>query len=162
MVLSRPRYYAPVVVSGTTYYYWGGTYYMASGNKYVVVNPPPGAVVYAVPEPTTVVYAQKKPYYYINGTYYVATDKEASLPEKNKDYKETAQASTDSTPEMIESDDYNYEVVAPPVGATVPYLPKTAKKEKIGGKTYYVNDGTYYREFASDNDTVYMVVEKPS
>ena len=134
---------------------------MASGTQYVVVNPPPGAVVYAVPAPTTVVYANKEPYYYIDGTYYVASDQEATLPEENK---EDAGKKDDSKedPEMIESDDYNYEVVASPVGATVPYLPETAKKETIGGKTFYVNDGTYYRAFASDGDTVYMVVEKPA
>jgi hypothetical protein len=131
---------------------------MASGGKYVVVDPPPGAVVYAVPEPTTVVYAQKQPYYYINGTYYVASDKQATLPEKNHNYKEKDESSNDKIPEMIESENHNYEVVESPIGATVPYLPKTAKKKKIGGKTYYVDGDTYYRAFASDNDTGYMVV----
>jgi uncharacterized protein DUF6515 len=134
---------------------------MASGSQYVVVNPPSGAVVYAVPEPTTVVYAKKEPYYYIDGTYYVASDKEAPLPEENTEYAGKAEDSKEA-PEMIESEDHNYEVVSAPVGATVPYLPETAKKEQISGKTFYVNNGTYYRAFASDGDTVYMVVEKPA
>ena len=58
-------------------------------------------------------------------------------------------------------DDYNFEVVKPPVGATVPYLPDEADEEKIDGKKYFVYDGTYYRPFSSDGDTVYMVVENP-
>ncbi len=54
-----------------------------------------------------------------------------------------------------------YEVVAPPVGATVPYLPDEADEEMVDGKKYFVYEGTYYRAFASDDETVYMVVEDP-
>ena len=61
---------------------------------------------------------------------------------------------------MVE-DDHNYEVVAPPAGATVPYLPEEADEETIGGKKYFVYAGTYYRPFASDGETIYMVVEDP-
>ena len=61
---------------------------------------------------------------------------------------------------MIE-EDHNFEVVGPPVGATVPYLPEEANEETIGGKAHFVYGGTYYRAFASDGDTVYMVVEDP-
>ena len=160
-VLSRPRYYSTVVVTGTNYYYWGGVYYVSSGSGYVVATPPPGAVVYAVPAPTTVIYANQVPYYYINGTYYVATDAPATLPEENKADKQEDETSEKSDPEMIESDDPNYEVVPPPVGATVPYLPETATKKVIDKKTYYIDDKTYYRKFASDGDVVYMVVDKP-
>jgi len=150
------------VVSGTTYYYWGGVYYVVSGDQYVVVNPPPGAVVYAVPAPTTVIYANSQPYYYLDGAYYVASDKEASLPEENPEYKGKQEDSKQSDPEMVESDDYNYEVVAPPVGATVPYLPEKAEKKNINKKTYFVYEGTYYRAYASDGDTVYMIVDDPT
>ena len=58
-------------------------------------------------------------------------------------------------------DDQNYEVVAPPIGATVPYLPDEVSEETVNGKKYFVYEGTYYRPFASDGDTVYMVVEDP-
>ncbi len=61
---------------------------------------------------------------------------------------------------MVEDDD-NFEVVAPPVGATVPYLPDEANEETVGGKKYFVYDDTYYRAFASDGETVYMVVADP-
>ena len=58
-------------------------------------------------------------------------------------------------------DDHNYQVVAPPVGATVPYLPDEADDRFINGKSYFLYEGTYYRPFVSDGDTVYVVVEDP-
>ena len=63
---------------------------------------------------------------------------------------------------MTESEDHNYEVVGPPIGATVPYLPEKAKKVEIKDKGYYVYNKTYYRAFSSDGDTVYMVVADPT
>ena len=59
------------------------------------------------------------------------------------------------------TDDQNYKVVAPPVGATVPYVPEEASEETVGGKKYFVYDGAYYRPFASDGETIYMVVDDP-
>ena len=59
-------------------------------------------------------------------------------------------------------DDHNYKVVKPPVGATVSYLPEEATKETVNGKKYFVYADTYYRPFASDGETIYMVVEKPN
>ena len=58
-------------------------------------------------------------------------------------------------------EDYSYEVVAPPVGATVPYMPEEAKEKKVAGKTYFFYEETYYKPFASDGETIYMVVEDP-
>ena len=63
--------------------------------------------------------------------------------------------------EMTEGEE-NYEVVAPPIGATVTYLPEETKEELVGGKKYYVYEGTYYQAFASEDETVYMVVETPA
>ena len=63
--------------------------------------------------------------------------------------------------DMTEGDDYNYEVVAHPVGATVPYLPDEAEEGRIAGKTYYVYADTYYKPFVSDGETIYMAVEDP-
>ncbi len=60
------------------------------------------------------------------------------------------------------ADDHNYEVVAPPTGATVPYVPDEADEKTIGGTTYMVYEGTYYRPFVSEGETIYMVVEDPS
>ena len=58
-------------------------------------------------------------------------------------------------------EEYNYEVVGAPVGATVPYLPDDADKQQIDGKAYFLYDGTYYKAFANDGETIYMVVEDP-
>ena len=62
---------------------------------------------------------------------------------------------------MIENDEENYEVVAAPVGATVPYLPEEADEEIVKGKTYYVYEGTFYQPFAGEGETIYMVVSDP-
>jgi hypothetical protein len=181
---SRPKYSSTVVVTGTTYYYAGGVYYVQKGANYVVVAPPSGAVVYAVPTATTVVYVGSTPYFYYNGAYYVATTQPADVPEIsqsdiNVDVTENTGADEESDlqtitstvttedgeehelPPMPINDDQNYEVVAPPPGATVPYLPEEAHEETIDGRVYLVYEGTYYRPFASDGETIYMVVEDP-
>ncbi len=161
---TRPRVYTTVVVSGTNYYYAGGVYYVPSGSGYVVVSAPPGAVVYSVPTYTTVVYSGTTEYLYVNGTYYVPTTQPAAQPPP--DTATTQSASSDSQDPsdipMLENEGENYEVIAPPVGATVPYLPDGADEETIGGKRYFVSDGTYYQPFAGDGDTIYMVVSDPT
>ncbi len=113
--------------------------------------------MHAVPSYTTVVYVGTTPYYYAGGTYYVATQAPAPQPPS-----EVTQAAADDTDqvEMIE-DDHNFEVVGPPVGATVPYLPEEADEVEINGKKYSVYDGTYYQAFVNDGDTIYMIVEDP-
>ena len=58
-------------------------------------------------------------------------------------------------------DEPNYEGCGSPVGVTVPYLPESAHEETVGGKAYFVHEGTDYRPFASDGETIYMVVEDP-
>jgi hypothetical protein len=70
-------------------------------------------------------------------------------------------APTPEVPPMIENDD-NYEVVESPIGATVPYLPEEAEATTVNGKKYFIYDGSYYRPYSSDGDTVYMVVEDPT
>ena len=181
---TRPKTYTTVVVSGSSYYYAGGVYYVSSGSGYVVVSAPPGAVVYAVPTHTTVVYVNSTPYYYYGGTYYVVSTEPAPQPtvvvdasatsvkESYPSYANTGEpsggtekgtekgAAAPEVPPMTD-DDQSYKVVAPPVGATVPYLPDEAKAETVKGKKYFVYESTYYRPFSSDGDTVYMVVDDP-
>ncbi len=159
------------MVTGTTYYYAGGVYYVSSGTGYVVVSAPPGVVVHAVPTATTVVYVGTTPYYYYGGTYYVVTTQPAPQPQPSTttvNVNVNVEASKDTGAEgdaadepPMTTDDHNYKAVDPPVGATVPYLPDEADEKTIAGKTYFVYDGTYYQPFASDNETIYMVVEKP-
>jgi hypothetical protein len=150
------------VVTGTTYYYAGGVYYVQSGSGYTVVSAPPGAVVHAVPTYTTVVYVGSTPYYYSGGAYYVATDKPAPQPPPEEESEADVKVADDDPSQipMVE-DDHNYEVVPPPVGATVPYVPEEADEETVGGKKYFVYADTWYRPFASDGETIYMVVEDP-
>ena len=122
-----------------------------------MVSAPPGAVVHAVPAATTVVYVGSKPYYYIGGTYYAATTEPAPQPPATgeSDAKEESVA-------MIEGQGKdNYKVVKPPVGATVPYVPEEATQKTVNGKEYFVYDGTYYKAYASDGETIFMVVENP-
>jgi hypothetical protein len=164
---NRPKQSTTVVVTGTTYYYSGGVYYVSSGSGYVVVAPPPGAVVYSVPTYSTVVYVGTTEYIYVNGAYYVPTTKPAEQPPPPDPNAKTAaspeEAEDPSEIPMKEGgEEQNYEVVAPPPGATVPYLPEEADEETVNGKKYFVYDGTYYRPFASDGETIYMVVEDPS
>lgn len=169
-LLTAPRYYTTVVVAGTSYYYAGGIYYVRRGRHYVIVSAPPGAVVYSVPTTTTVVYAGSTQYLYHNGTYYVTTTAPAPKPPATTEVnlKVTVEGSKDGgvtqeLPAMVKStDDENYEVAKPPVGATVPYIPDEADEKTIGGKKYFVYADTYYRPFASDGETIYMVVDNPA
>jgi hypothetical protein len=162
---TRPRVSTTVVVTGSTYYYTGGVFYVSSSAGYRVVVAPPGAVVYAVPAHTTIVYAGETPYSYNGGTYYIESDQPTEAPTPPP-APETPTASTDdgeleSLSDVPMTDDGSYEVVAPPVGATVPYLPDEADEEMVDGKKYFVYEGTYYRAFASDDEVVYMVVDDP-
>jgi hypothetical protein len=150
-----------------------------SGTQYVIVAPPPGAVVYAVPASTTVVYSGETKYYYDGGTYYVLTDAKAEKPPPGTDEpadsdsasqadasakSDTGDETTTIKPvEMSEAPEEgkNYKTVAPPVGATVPYLPDDAKEKTIDGKKYWQQADTYYQAFVSGGDTIYMVVKNP-
>ena len=56
----------------------------------------------------------------------------------------------------------NYKVTAPPIGASVKDLPKSAKETTVDDKKYYTYQDAYYKPFYSGSDVVYMVVAKPS
>jgi hypothetical protein len=161
---TRPPKTTTVVVTGTTYYYSGGVYFVQSGSGYVVVAPPPGAVVYAVPTATTLVYVGTTRYFYYGGTFYVMSTKPAEQPPP-PDPSAAAAPSGEGEQTLADvpmtDDEENYAVVAPPPGATVPYMPDEADETTVNGKTYYVHDDTYYQPFSSGGDTIYMVVENP-
>ena len=160
---TRPRTTTTVVVTGTTYYYAGGVYYVPSGSGYVVVAAPPGAVVYSVPTYTTVVYSGTTEYLYVNGAYYVPTTRPAEQPATTQSASSESRAGSEDPSDipMLDDEGENYEVVASPVGATVPYLPEGAHEETVAGKRYFVSDGTYYQPFAGEGETIYMVVADP-
>jgi len=123
------------------------------------------------------VYVDSTPYYYQNGTYYVATTQPAPQPQPPTETTVNVNVTVEGSfvfaasgsgeseepeePEMTTGEDHNFEVVAPPVGATVPYLPEEADEKTIGDSKYFVYEGAYYRPFVSDGETIYMVVEDP-
>lgn len=61
-----------------------------------------------------------------------------------------------------EDSDPTFKVIAPPIGATVTELPGSAEKKTVGGKDYFVYDGTWYQPFYNGSNAVYVVVEKPA
>jgi hypothetical protein len=58
--------------------------------------------------------------------------------------------------------DPTFEVVAPPVGATVTDLPEGAEKKTVNGADYFVYAETWYQPFYSGSTAVFVVVEKPA
>ena len=58
--------------------------------------------------------------------------------------------------------DSGYEVIAPPIGATVATIPGSAELETVGGQQYFDLDGVYYQAFYSGSGLVYKVVEDPN
>jgi hypothetical protein len=125
-------------------------------------------------------------YLYANGTFYqetvdapsVATPAEettentsaaAASGKATADQKERAKTDPNvvkgEKPEQLKDDPdpgTNYQVSAPPKGATVAHLPDDAAESKVGDSTYYTYSGTWYRAFYSGSTVVYMVVDQPS
>jgi len=59
-------------------------------------------------------------------------------------------------------DNAQYRVVAPPIGATVDYLPDGAKSVVVSGVTYYELNNTWYRRyFDSSGGVIYRVEQNP-
>ena len=55
-----------------------------------------------------------------------------------------------------------YEVIPPPIGATVNTLPDGAVDQNINGTTYFTFGGAYYRPFYSGSSVIYEVVANPT
>jgi hypothetical protein len=112
--------------------YWGDDWAYFAGDVML------GMAIASIPHRHEVIVVYGSTYYYSNGTYY-----EAKPP-----------VDDESVP--------TYEVVAPPVGATVDSLPDGAAQETIEGSTYVVDSETFYKPFYSGSDVVYMVVADPT
>jgi hypothetical protein len=52
-----------------------------------------------------------------------------------------------------------YQVVSPPMGATVPSVPPGAYQTTVNGTTYYVSGSTYYEPVFSDGQVVFKVAQ---
>lgn len=97
---------------------------------YTHYGPVFGIRVNVLPYGYSRIYAGTNPYYYNDGIYY-------------RSYNNTS----------------SYEVVAPPLNATVNKLPSNATVTVIDGQKYYQVGGTFYQEEISDNNRpVYRVV----
>ncbi len=125
---SLPADMTAINVNGNPYYYANGTYLQPSGSSYVVVPPPQGAVIQALPQGYTTVYANGStvPYYYYNGFFYGAVSG-------------------------------GYQVISPPQGAMVPYLPKGYTESLQGGVPSYKYAGVTYSAYYSGGELVYIV-----
>ena len=55
----------------------------------------------------------------------------------------------------------NFQVVAPPIGATVTMLPEDAEEKMVGKTKYFLYAETWYKPFYSGDDVVYMVSAAP-
>ncbi len=101
-----------------------------SPRAYVHYGPVFGVRINALPYGYSRIYVGSNPYYYNNGVYY--------RPQNNNS---------------------GYEVVAPPLNATVNRLPANATVTMIDGQKYYQVGGTFYQEeFDRNNRLSYRVV----
>ena len=55
-----------------------------------------------------------------------------------------------------------YQVIPPPIGATVWTLPNGAVDQDVNGVTYFAYGGAYYRPFYSGSSVIYEVVANPA
>jgi len=144
---------------GSAYHYGGGVFYRRSGSGYVTCLPPYGIVVPILPPACQTVYVDNSSYYYANGSYYQQTDQPA-------DTSDSDGSSTDDSgyagSGSASGSGQNYQVVKPPLGATVNQLPEGATETTVDGNKVYVYEGTYYRPFYSGSTVVYQVVAPPN
>ncbi len=130
---SIPPYHTTVVYGDTSYLYYGGVYYQAApAGGYVIVQAPLGVVADAPPAECAVVEVGELSYCYHFGTLYLWD---------------------------VEAD--GYKVVAPPVGATVTYLPEGHEVRYVSGAKYHAYASVYYRPVYRGTTVVYQVVKSP-
>jgi uncharacterized protein DUF6515 len=108
--------------------YFKGVFYKPEGKKWVVVPAPVGARVKERPAAGSGILYNNVAYTYYNGTFYL-WNREVSAAD----------------------------VVAPPVGATVTYIPDTAVKTERDGKPCYVYGNTCFRPGFRGQNVVYTV-----
>jgi len=110
------------------YKYFKGVFYKPQGGKWVVVPAPVGARVKERPAAGSGILYKNVAYTYYNGAFYVWNREEGAA-----------------------------DVVAPPIGATVTYIPDTAVKTERDGKPCYVYGDTCFRPGFRGQTVVYTV-----
>ena len=108
--------------------YFKGVFYKPEGNQWVVVPAPVGARVKDRPAAGSGIVYNNVPYTYYNGAFYV-WNREANAAD----------------------------VVAPPAGATVTYIPDTAVKTERDGKPCYLYGNTCFRPGFRGQNVVYTI-----
>ena len=117
-----------VTGSWGTYQYSKGVFYKPDGKQWIVVPAPVGARVKDRPAAASMIVYRNVPYLYYNGAFYV--------------WNVNAKAA---------------DVVAPPAGAIVTYIPETAVKQDRNGQTCYVYGETCFRPSFRGSNVVYVV-----
>jgi hypothetical protein len=113
------------------------------------------------------------PYYYANGVYYAPQGGQyAVVPppqaRSSPHHRPRAPPSMSTARPnwivagLLPSVPSGYQVIPPPIGATVSTLPSGAVDQNIGGGTYFTFGGGYYRPFYSGSTVIYEVVAKPA
>ena len=114
---------------GYDYAYSKGHYYKRVNEVYNLVPPPHGIRVKIIPSDFLTIMVQSVPYYFYEGVYYRNTN------------------------------DDDYEVVAPPMGAIVPELPEyDVKALVIDGKTVFEYDNILYKPVVTKSGVQYKVI----
>jgi hypothetical protein len=124
-----PYNYASIIYRGRPYFYANGLYYSNVGNYYNLITPPFGLTVSLLPRGYWGFNYGGFPHYYVGGIFYRATN------------------------------DRQYEIIEPPMGAEVPSIPTDAKLVIINEQKFYEYLGTYYKEVTRSNGTVSYIVQ---
>jgi hypothetical protein len=137
-----PAGYRPYNYYGNRYYGYGGAYYRpyyyGGVPYYGYMCPPWGAYYSTVPVGAIALTIAGAALLYSDGTYYSTTYVEGAT---------------------------QYEVVAPPAGATLPAgtaLPADRASVTIAGQTFYVFGNTFYKKVITDGKETFVVVVKPA
>jgi len=139
---SLPAGYHPYNYHGHAYYGYGGAYYRPytyHGVAYYGHMHPPWGVYYTtVPVGAIALTIAGVAMLYSDGTYYQTTYVEGAT---------------------------QYQVVAPPAGATLPAgtkLPADRTAVTIAGVTYYIYGNTFYKRVVTNGQETFVVVVKPA
>ena len=151
-----------VSVRGNSYHYSGGRWFAAAAaGGYCVVRPPIGGIVgRPLPGGCWRFWHYNRWYWYYGGCYYGGYWGDYDDDDDDDDDDEPAPEPEPESEDVV-PDPERYEVVAPPIGAMVPDLPEGAKPETVGGYTYFVYEGTWYKPLFHEGEARYEVVKPP-
>lgn len=118
-----------VTLKTLTYLYERGVFWVAVGDRYMAVAAPVGAVVNALPPDSGRVFAKTTGTYYSFGVFFAPT-------KENK-----------------------FQVIKPPAGILVDYLPDGYIEVEVKGVTYFKFGEVYFKPFVAGGAAVYQTVD---